>query len=290
MKRDLQHQGYSKAIDIWSIGCISATLLTNDMIFPAETDEYAANPATPSAQESSQRWNLSIMDTGHAWRSIGRKAKSFVRGCLVLEEDQRLTAKEALDHAWFTNRYYAADIEAAYQRAIQDWTPRRKSGDLIEFVNTTDVVPPSSRPGHIEQPTEAVKSHHFQGTALPAPATTFFVKMPAYVQHRKRVRTPLPAIDEDAECDVVKVPRSPGLTQDSSVLQSPIAVFASTQALTQETQEVGIEDFATPIDLRLLETQDEASVSQSQFMLDELSLLRPPPADGHLHRDQRMSR
>lgn len=77
------------------------------------------------------------MDESTAWQSVGRKAKSFIRGCLRLYEDKRLTAKQALQHEWFTNKHYAKDIEDAYQRAIQDWTPRDHAGDLVELIDTS---------------------------------------------------------------------------------------------------------------------------------------------------------
>lgn len=296
MKRDLQQQGYSKSIDIWSIGCITATLLTNDMMFPDETAEYAANPPTPGAQDTPQRWNLSIMDTGRAWFSIGRKAKSFIKGCLVLDENKRLTAKESLLHAWFTNKYYAADIDAAYQRAIQDWIPRKKSGNLIEFIDTTDVVPVVSRPGYPEHPAEEVKSHHFQATPVAVPMGSFLLNMPACGPHQKHVRTPLPAIYEEAGRDIVNVQGYPVFTQDNRVLAGPIRVRDSTQLLTQGTDGVVAEDFAAPeshsiIDPELLETQDgtKDSVTQSQVMLDELSPSHLPlVGDDDVHSRKRM--
>lgn len=77
------------------------------------------------------------MNTSVRWRGIGRKAKSFVRECAAENEKQRLTAKQALRHAWFANQHYALELEAAYKRAIQDWEPRVVGQDIIEFIGTS---------------------------------------------------------------------------------------------------------------------------------------------------------
>jgi serine/threonine protein kinase len=77
-----------------------------------------------------------MMETKERWQHVGRKAKSFIRGCCVPNESQRLTAKQALLHEWFTNKYYAQELEAAYQRAINDWMPRAETDDVVEFIDT----------------------------------------------------------------------------------------------------------------------------------------------------------
>ena len=280
MKRNLQEKGYSKAIDIWSIGCITATLLTNDMIFPHQANEYAVCQDETMSESSSGRWDLSIMDRGEAWIKVGRKARSFVRGCLLLDEGQRLTATDALLHPWFTNKHYAADIEAAYQRAIQDWTPRRKGGHLIEFIDTTDAMPATSelRPIH-----EETRSHHFQTAPPVAPMASSLFKAPAGMSQQKRVRTPLPAINEEVDRGVVQVSASPRSMQHENLCaETRLKSDGSTQLLAQESQDaipqLSAESLEAPcfqshIESPLLEMQGDAndSLTQSQVMLDELS-------------------
>ena len=244
MKRSLEGKGYSKAIDIWSIGCVTATLLTSDLIFDDQGEENAATHPDDGAQGDPDRWNLSIMDAGGPWNSVGRKAKSFIRGCLVVDGGERLTAKQALLHPWFTNKHYAAEIEAAYERAIQDWEPRERASNLIEFIDTADVVPAVSGPEYMKFFDEETKSRHFQD--LP-PGT---IKTSARVPRQKHVRTPLPTISEDAERSYVEVPASPPTAPQESMFTTSIFPYIAKQPLTQISSEtigrLSIEDFAPP--------------------------------------------
>ena len=279
MQDTLRANGYSKAIDIWSIGCITATLLTNDMIFhDIPYDDDGVRCPDFSADGSAKQWDLSIIDHGPAWTTIGRKAKSFVRGCLVLDENQRLTAKQALLHPWFTNKHYAADLEAAYQRAIQDWRPKIASDNLIEFVNTTDALPANSRPEHIQRLADQVKSHHFEVLPPSMPNMLTFFQPNTLALPQKRARTPLPAISDDAEAETVQVSASPALSRCSTLHASPVRVTDSAQRHMKNTntRRLSIEDFAPPwtqaafpppTSVDPQETND--SLTQSQLMLDE---------------------
>ena len=210
-KRELRHQGYSKAIDIWSIGCITAILLTGEQIFSGQEDEHELKNPDHVTQDPN-RWDLSIMDKGTVWTNIGRKAKSFIRGCLVLDESQRLTAKHALLHPWFTNRHYAADIEAAYQRAIQDWKPRNETSSLFEYIDTADVVPDKTRLEQVNQSVNDVKSRHFHD--VPPMGFSLFRNSAGALQ-QKHARTPLPGISEEESDATVDGPTARKERNDS---------------------------------------------------------------------------
>ena len=90
-------QGYSKAIDIWSVGCIAGTLLVGE---PMPFDETA---------DDSQAWDLDFVNS-RVWQAVSRKARSFTQGCLVVDEARRFTSKQALSHDWFTDRHYAQEM------------------------------------------------------------------------------------------------------------------------------------------------------------------------------------
>lgn len=176
-QREMRERGYSKAVDIWSIGCITATLMTNQSLFPDEAKD-AEDRQILRSRRASQRWGLAVMDEGMAWQSIGRKAKSFIRGCLRLDETMRLTAKQALLHEWFTNKHYADDIEAAYQRAIQDWVPRDADDHVVQVIDTSTALQAaeSLRPESY-YPRGQVKSQYFvqpSQYSLPPPPSLFY--------------------------------------------------------------------------------------------------------------------
>jgi serine/threonine protein kinase len=174
---EMTRKGYSKAVDIWSIGCLTAALLTNRSIFPDESPNFE-DRASLRARHPTERWGLKIMDVGKEWKSIGRKAKSFIRGCLRLDECGRLSAKQALLHEWFTNKHYAVEIEAAYQRAIEDWVPRDLNDDVVESIDTsaaTDAAKLVS--ADVERLEEQVRPHDLteaQQYSLPPPPSLFF--------------------------------------------------------------------------------------------------------------------
>ena len=209
---EMRDRGYSKAVDIWSIGCLTATLLTNLSIFPDEGNGLQHRTSFHTRRPT-ERWGLRIMDVGSQWKTIGRKAKSFIRGCLKLDEYARLTAKQALLHEWFTNKHYAEDIEAAYQRAIEDWVPRDLSDDVVEVMDTTAAAD-ALKPLHADERRlgEQVKSQYFAGAqhySMPPPPSLFFNTGACQTQFSVQpnfFRPTQPDFDDDETQDVVTDP------------------------------------------------------------------------------------
>ncbi|KAK4894970.1 Cell division control protein 2 [Elasticomyces elasticus] len=166
-------EGYSKAIDIWSVGCVSALLLSGEPVpFDSDSNQRRHDQHKYSqAQASTKLWDLGFIDMSAKWGGVGRKAKDFVRACLNVNEDQRLTAEQALQHPWFTHKHYAAELEAEYQRAIQDWKPRSTDGQLVEMIDTSDI-----------RDTETVSPHFADKTQVTTGKVTMG-KAPYYNHH-----------------------------------------------------------------------------------------------------------
>ncbi|KAF1957522.1 Pkinase-domain-containing protein [Byssothecium circinans] len=147
-------QGYSKAVDMWSIGAITTALLSGDVLFTDRAaSEYHTNPRKVIMGLAS-KCDISVIDDAenHIWREVGAKAKDFIKNLLVLNENERMTVMEALDHIWFTNENHTAEFEALYERTTKHWAaPRRKSSKLVEAIPTLPTI------------TEAGQtlSHHF---------------------------------------------------------------------------------------------------------------------------------
>ncbi|GME45982.1 camk protein kinase [Neofusicoccum parvum] len=121
-------KGYSAAVDMWSVGCIASHLLSGTPIFTIEGDE--------AIKRLSSECNLDVLESDPVWLRVGRRAKDFIKRTLVLDEDKRITVKEALKHEWFSNPAHADELEAVYKHAIKDWEPRRKVFKLIEFIDS----------------------------------------------------------------------------------------------------------------------------------------------------------
>ncbi|RAR14322.1 Pkinase-domain-containing protein [Stemphylium lycopersici] len=127
-------QGYSKSVDMWSVGSLTATVLTGDNLFTNRAhSEYELNPQGVIVGLAAI-CDLSVLDDEYnpLWNLIGFRPKDFVRGLLVLEEERRMTATEALAHHWFTS--YAEDFEELYARSVADWVPPTNNVQLVEEI------------------------------------------------------------------------------------------------------------------------------------------------------------
>ncbi|KAF2766784.1 kinase-like protein [Teratosphaeria nubilosa] len=280
-----QGNGYTKAVDIWSIGCLTATLLTNKLLYDVNFED----------DQDHHKWDLSVLDTDPDWHHVGRKPKSFIAGCLQVEESRRLTAGSALRHDWLTNRHYAAELEGAYQRAIADWKPRGSAENLIECINTTNVVPPEDRPEYAVQPSDAITSKHFAGQQIPAlnppragpqptphkPPHTF---MPTAIQTKLKAKAPqTPAVNppwtapqqisppppHKAQRTIqnnpvkARTPHLPPPQARTEIHASPICVPNSPTTTTPQTQ--------------LLDDASAVPTSQPDTSLESIETLPLPP-------------
>jgi hypothetical protein len=76
---------------------------------------------------------------------VSTTAMSFLRGLLVIEPDDRITAKEARRHRWLTRpRTEAAQIEETYKNIVHHWKPRAENIQVLEVFPLPS--PPRSKP------------------------------------------------------------------------------------------------------------------------------------------------
>ncbi|KAF4545157.1 Meiosis-specific serine threonine-protein kinase Mek1 [Lasiodiplodia theobromae] len=125
--------GYSKAVDVWSVGCVAGLLLSGKPIFH---DNDAEDQGT-AVKVLSSKCNLDILENDPVWQKVGRRAKDFIRRTVVLDENDRLDAKQALQHEWFSSQAYADELQAVYQHVTKDWEPRRQIFKIIEHIPTS---------------------------------------------------------------------------------------------------------------------------------------------------------
>ncbi|KAF2263899.1 kinase-like protein [Lojkania enalia] len=133
--------GYSRAVDMWSVGAISAALLSGDAIFTNRFHPHFERDPRSVILPIAAKCDLSALDDEDhpVWSGVGFRPKDFIRKLLVLREDERMTATEALAHTWFSNKYHAAEFDALYDRAIKAWQPRRKVFRLVEPISKIPV-------------------------------------------------------------------------------------------------------------------------------------------------------
>jgi serine/threonine protein kinase len=137
-----EKKGYSSAIDLWSVGCVSALMLTGSLAFnhrDGDQDIGQINSRSVSA------YDLTQIDQGkHSWEGVPERARKLVRSLLALQEEKRSTAKQALEHPWFTNNICAPSYDAVYARSIDDWKPSTaRIEDIVINIDTSDIAMPT---------------------------------------------------------------------------------------------------------------------------------------------------
>lgn len=120
---------YGPQCDIWSVGCIAYELLTGHPPFTART---AAELFKLVQRSNGPTFNDAI------WSGISDDARDLVGNLLVKQPSDRLSAREALHHAWFlraptvhmakahatlTRRYTTEDASDALSRATRGEPP-----------------------------------------------------------------------------------------------------------------------------------------------------------------------
>ncbi|KAB8236015.1 kinase-like domain-containing protein [Aspergillus alliaceus] len=129
-------QGYTKAVDLWSLGCVTAVLLTGDIPFK--------NSLTADPTGLARRNDLEKLEADLDWNKTGQRARDFVHKLLVFDEAKRMDVSQSLNHSWFTNPAHRGEFEALYQRAIRHWRPRTHEGPLIANLCTLSKSPKHS--------------------------------------------------------------------------------------------------------------------------------------------------
>jgi protein-serine/threonine kinase len=133
--RELLHgtkiKGYTKAVDMWSLGCVTAVLLIGDLPFD--------NTCRSTSRD------LMNLDLDMSALEIDPQARGFIHRLLVLDETQRMDVKQALQHDWFTNPAQAKWFKEMYSRSIQGWRPRSSSEAVIVELTTFKSVQASKR-------------------------------------------------------------------------------------------------------------------------------------------------
>ena len=155
-----RHWGYSLTVDMWSIGTITAALLTGQTFFSHRKDGAFEEDAQRVVVGLAAKCDLSILDDEDhpSWGPIAPAPKDFVKRLLVLDEDNRMSATEALGHIWFTHAMMAREYEAQYERSIRDWHPRCKDNQLVEHISTIQMTTVSSRVSN-DEPFAKASSH-----------------------------------------------------------------------------------------------------------------------------------
>ncbi|RMZ89914.1 hypothetical protein DV736_g2845, partial [Chaetothyriales sp. CBS 134916] len=119
-------KGYTSAVDMWSLGCVTVILLTGGSAFnDPETNTYS--------EKLAKECNLAFLQQSSEWRQVRARPAAFVEKLLVLDEEQRMTAQQALDHEWFSNEIHRTNFEDLYHRTVKHWKRRSRRTNILKF-------------------------------------------------------------------------------------------------------------------------------------------------------------
>jgi serine/threonine protein kinase len=148
------------AADMWSLGVLTACMLTGHSIIPR--DEMSQL----SQKEISERFLGLDYYTRHKWQNLTPRALRFLRGLLSLQPDQRFTATQALHQSWFKKPLSEATLlEDRYLQVIKFWRPRSLDEVIEHLPSRTKLLPAEppikSKPGPRQNIPDTSNSPYF---------------------------------------------------------------------------------------------------------------------------------
>jgi serine/threonine protein kinase len=253
LRPDDQHanfkSGYNEAVDVWSVGCLAGTLLTNAFLFPRDRSARSHSSGPDDAADLKVAFDLKFLDTSKDWQGASRKSKSFIRGCAMVDDSQRLTVAQALQHPWVAHPSFAAAMHAEYARAIADWTPRANPKDVIEYLKPALPTTEALEKGYEARLHEEVRSRHFPSPTAPVPSQfrTFNASVRAPALDRVRL-SPIDSQDTPSH----RPASSLGITASDAKTSRPANAKANKRHEDEEMSYASIQDYAPPT----MDTQD----------------------------------
>ncbi|KAF4628498.1 hypothetical protein G7Y89_g9659 [Cudoniella acicularis] len=123
-----EDKGYTMAVDLWSLGVLTACLLTGNSMIPR--DELSQLSQVQIANRF-----LAINDTCQRdrWTTLSEGAQRFLRDLFVMDPAKRMTASDALEHPWYKKpTSEAVLLEDRYHKIIRFWKKRNEDEQVIE--------------------------------------------------------------------------------------------------------------------------------------------------------------
>ena len=101
-------------------------------IFVDPQDSAYRTNSIAAITAAAAKCDLTKLDTEPLWKGVSERAKDFLKQVVRLDENERLSAEQALKHPWFCEGDRKAVIQSSYEKAIERWKPHRPGLDFIE--------------------------------------------------------------------------------------------------------------------------------------------------------------
>ncbi|KAI9661973.1 MAG: hypothetical protein M1831_002888 [Alyxoria varia] len=126
-------QGYlGKPADMYSVGSIVYKLLRGDKPFKDEKDERWNQAPGQVIIERAGRLDHEQANKPHQWTDTTERAKSFLAKLFKRDPNERISARQALQHMWVANEHVLQHFDKLYMRAKADWKPEADAVNSIE--------------------------------------------------------------------------------------------------------------------------------------------------------------
>lgn len=129
----MKADGYTKAVDLWSLGCVTATLLIGTTPFSSLRTPTDRRTSYEVIMEAAAKCDLTRLNSSKQWRLASWEAKDFVRRLLVLDETARMTAAEGLRHKWYED--WRDLFDGVYKFSLKNYKQRNQVPNIVERID-----------------------------------------------------------------------------------------------------------------------------------------------------------
>lgn len=159
-------KGHGKAVDMWSMGVITYTLLCGYSPFRSENLQDLIDECS----------NAQIVFHERYWRDVSDDAKNFILGLLQPDPDNRWTSQQALKHPWLSGESASDHNLLPELKAYMARARLRRGIEIVKLANRIEALKMSDddpeNPDFPEDPAAAAASNIAEKTSLPSSAAS----------------------------------------------------------------------------------------------------------------------